>query len=121
MRLRCSFRNDAGRIVVTGSHAALFRGRPDDIVGPNVYAIFFSDAGVGMDCAGITRLAVLDERSIVAGAASADSAPIGDARAVYEQGVLSHVNVTAASVGGRQGLRVREFVEQLVMRRRCAS
>lgn len=105
---------DAGRIVITGSHAALFRGRPDGIVGPDVRAIFFSDAGIGMDAAGIGRLPTLDRRGIVAGAASADSAPIGDARSIYEYGVLSHVNSTAAALGGRAGLRVRDFVESLL-------
>jgi len=47
---------DKGRIVITGSHAALFRGKPDDVIRPQVRAIFFSDAGVGMDAAGIARL-----------------------------------------------------------------
>ncbi|HEY6456519.1 MAG TPA: hypothetical protein VIY90_14695 [Steroidobacteraceae bacterium] len=108
--------DDAGSIVITGSHAALFRGRPDGVIGPNVRAIFFSDAGVGLDAAGIKRLPTLDERGIVAGAAAADSAPIGDARAIYQDGVLSHVNSTAAAAGGRAGVRVRDFVESLLNR-----
>ena len=107
---------DAGRIVITGSHAALFRGRPDGVVGPDVRAIFFSDAGVGMDAAGIARLPTLDARNIVAGTASADSAPIGDARAIYQQGILSHVNTCAAAMGGRPGIALRDFVEVLIER-----
>src|SRR6201999_3827420 len=47
---------DAGAIVVTGSHAALFRGRPDSVVSVDVRAIFFSDAGIGKNQAGIRRL-----------------------------------------------------------------
>src|SRR5271167_1192620 len=58
---------DAGQIVVTASHAALSGGRPDNAVPPDIYAVFFSDAGVGMDGAGITRLADLDTREIIAG------------------------------------------------------
>lgn len=112
---------DTGRIVITGSHAALFRGRPDGVVEPEVRAIFFSDAGVGMDGAGISRLPTLDERNIVAGAASADSAPIGDARAIYDSGVISHVNSTAAAMGGRPGLRIHSFVEVLINRWRQPS
>ena len=50
---------DAGAIAVTGSHAALFRGRPDNVIGPDLYAVFFNDAGVGLDGAGITRLPTL--------------------------------------------------------------
>lgn len=105
---------DAGRIVVTGSHAALFRGKPDDVVRPQVRAIFFSDGGVGMDGAGIARLPTLDARGIVAGTASAASAEIGDSRSIYHEGILSHVNATAAALGGRTGLRVRDFIALLV-------
>ncbi len=45
-----------------------------------IHAIFFSDAGGGMDGAGIARLADLERRGIVAAATSADSGPIGDMR-----------------------------------------
>ena len=107
--------DDAGRIVVTGSHAALFRGRPDDVIRPQVRAIFFSDDGVGMDGAGIARLPLLDARGIVAGTASAASAEIGDSRSIYEEGILSHVNAAARAVGGRVGLRIRDFVVMLAV------
>lgn len=105
---------DAGAIVITGSHAALFRGQPDNVINVDVRAIFFSDAGVGKDEAGIRRLPTLDARGIPAGTASAASAPIGDARAIYRDGVLSHVNQTAASLGARPGMTVKAFVESLL-------
>lgn len=105
---------DAGAIAVTGSHAALFRGRPDGIIAPDVHAAFFSDGGVGKDQAGISRLALLDARHIPAGAAAAASAPIGDARAIYRDGILSHVNETAAARGARPGMAVAAFVEMLL-------
>src|SRR5882724_8198903 len=105
---------DAGAIAITGSHAALFRSRPDNVIGPDVYAIFFSDAGVGKDEAGIQRLPTLDERGIAAGAAAASSAPIGDSRAIYNDGILSHVNKTAAALGARAGMSVKDFVASLV-------
>jgi hypothetical protein len=107
---------DAGRIVVTGSHAALFRGKPDDVVRPAVRAIFFSDAGIGLDGAGIARLPTLDARGIVAGTAAAASAEIGHSRSLYEDGVLSHVNAAARVLGGRAGLRIRDFVALLIER-----
>jgi hypothetical protein len=106
--------SDAGSIVVTGSHAALFRGKPDGLIQPDVRAIFFSDAGIGLDEAGVTRLAVLDERHIAAGAASADSAAIGDARSIYADGVLSRVNATARTAGAAPGMRIRDFIQILV-------
>jgi phosphoglycerate dehydrogenase-like enzyme len=107
---------DAGAIVVTGSHAALFRGQPDNIVGPDVGAIFFNDAGVGLDQAGIGRLADLDRRAIPAGAVAAATAPIGNSRAIYEDGVLSHVNAAAAGLGARAGMRLKDFVAQLLVK-----
>jgi hypothetical protein len=105
---------DEGAIVITGSHAALFRGRPDSIVNVGVRAIFFSDAGVGKDQAGIRRLPTLDARNIAAGTASAASAPIGNAQAIYHDGVLSHVNATAAKLGGKPGMAMKAFVDLLL-------
>jgi hypothetical protein len=86
-----------------------------------VYAIFFSDAGIGLDDAGVTRLPLLDERHIVAGAASAESAAIGDARSIYADGILSRVNATARAAGGTPGIRVRDFIERLVARAKGAG
>ena len=107
---------DAGKIVVTASHGALSGGRPDNAVAPDVRACFFSDggAGGGKDGAGIARLAPLDARGIPAAAISADSAPIGDARALYHDGVLSHVNRAAERAGARPGMSLKEFVEILL-------
>ena len=105
---------DAGAIAITGSHAALFRGQPDDVVKPQVRAIFFSDGGVGLGQAGVRRLPELDKRGIPAGAADAMSAPIGDSRAIYADGVLSHVNETAARLGAKPGQKVADFVAVLL-------
>ena len=105
---------DTGAIVITGSHAALFRGMPDNVIGPDVFAIFFSDAGVGLDQAGVARLPVLDARNIAAGAVSASSAPIGNSRSILEDGVLSFVNATARALGGAPGMALQEFVSRLL-------
>jgi hypothetical protein len=106
--------DDAGRIVVTASHGALSGGRPDNTVPLDIYAVFFSDAGGGMDGAGIARLDDLDRKGIVAGATSADSAPIGDSRALYRDGILSHVNGPAFQRGGRVGMKLNDFIEILI-------
>ena len=105
---------DAGSIAVTGSHAALFRGQPDNVIGPALLAVFFNDAGVGMDGAGITRLPTLDERHIISGTVSADSSPIGDARAGYEEGMISHLNKTARAAGGVVGQPLKVFIEHIL-------
>ena len=104
---------DAGQVVVTGSHAALFRGRPDHGVSMDVKAIFFSDGGIGLDEAGVTRLPFLDTRGIPAGAVSVASAPIGDSRALYREGVLSRVNATAAALGITPGQTLRQAIASL--------
>lgn len=104
---------DAGRIVVTASHGALVGGRPDKVVPPGVFAAFFHDAGGARDGSGYTRLASLNALSVVAGTVAADSARIGDARSCYQDGVLSHVNETAHSQGGRVGMSLREFINML--------
>jgi hypothetical protein len=101
---------DAGRIVVTASHGALSGGRPDNAVPTDIYAVFFSDAGGGMDEAGIARLDDLERKGIVAGATSADSAPIGDSRALYHDGILSHVNGPGSLRGGRVGMKLKDFI-----------
>jgi hypothetical protein len=106
--------DDADRIVVTASHGALSGGRPDNAVPQDIYAVFFSDAGGGMDGAGIARLADLDRKGIVAGAISADSAPIGDSRALYHDGILSQVNGPAYLRGGRVGMNLKDYIEILI-------
>ena len=106
--------DDAGRIVVTASHGALSGGRPDNTVPLDIRAVFFSDAGGGMDRAGVARLDDLDRKGIVAGATSADSAPIGDSRALYRDGVLSQVNGPAFLRGGRVGMKLKDFIDVLI-------
>jgi hypothetical protein len=106
--------DDTGRIAVTASHGALSGGRPDNAVPPGILAVFFSDAGGGMDGAGIARLADLEQKGVIAGTTSADSAPIGDSRALYHDGILSHVNGPAAQSGGRVGMRLKDFIDVLI-------
>lgn len=106
--------DDAGQIAITASHGALSGGRPDNVVPRDIYAVFFSDAGGGMDGAGIARLADLDQKGIAGGTTSADSAPIGDSRALYRDGVLSYVNAVAAKLGGQVGMPLKEFVDLLI-------
>ena len=106
--------DDVGRIVVTASHGALSGGRPDNVVPQGIHAIFFSDAGGGLDGAGIARLADLERRGIVAAATSADSAPIGDSRALYRDGILSYVNGPASLRGARVGMALKDFIKILI-------
>ena len=111
---------DTGQIVITASHAALPGGRPDTLIPPGIYAVFFSDAGVGMDGAGIARLPVLNAMNVIAGTTSAASAPIGDSRALYERGILSHVTSPATQAGASVGMPLKTFVGRLLATARAA-
>ena len=106
---------DAGRILLIGSHGALHGGRPGsalDLHGAPLAAraALFNDAGA--DGAGITRLAELDARGIPAATVSHTSARIGDGRSMWETGILSHVNKLAQQRGAYAGMSAREFAER---------
>lgn len=92
-----------GQIVVTGSHGGLIGGDPARALKAQAFAAVFSDAGGGADGAGFARLPALDERGIAALTVSAQTARIGDARSVYESGVISAANRTAAALGAKPG------------------
>ena len=104
---------DAGTILIAASHGALLGVRKEMALDVDVLAAAFSDAGIGKDSAGISRLAALDGRKIAAVTASASSARIGDGKSLHEQGIVSFFNLTAASIGVREGMTVREFVDQV--------
>lgn len=112
---------DTGHIVITASHAALPGGRPDTLIPPGIHAVFFSDAGVGMDGAGIARILHLDSLGIIAGTTSADSAPIGDLQALYHHGVLSHLTTAAVRAGGQVGMPLKTFIDHLLATARARS
>jgi len=102
---------DAGQIIVTGSHGALVGGSPAMALRVDGFAAVFSDAGVGADGAGITRLPALDARAIAGLTVSAASARIGDAASLYEVGTISHANATALRLGARPGEQLKPCLD----------
>jgi len=103
---------DEGAIVVSGSHGGVSSGtfaceRPLQLV-------FFNDAGVGKDGAGIAALALLQARGVAAAAVAHTSARIGDALDAWQHGVVSHVNAAANALGVRVGDRVGAAAERLL-------
>jgi hypothetical protein len=94
---------DEGQIVVTASHGALVGGQASAALRVQGFAAVYSDAGVGIDGAGISRLPALDGMGIAGLTVSAESARIGEARSVYDDGVVSHVNETARRLGATPG------------------
>lgn len=110
---------DAGAIVVTGSHGGLLGGRPESAIGVDVFAALFNDAGIGIDEAGTTRLPALTARGIAAATVDCFSARIGEGLSTYHDGIVSRLNAPAVALGGRVGTSARELVALLVEARRA--
>ena len=105
---------DAGRVLIIASHSALHGGRPESALQVDAHAVVFHDAGVG--AAGVTRLPVLSARGIPAAAVEGMTARIGDARSLWETGVIAHLNAPATRSGGRAGMAAAEFAARLADR-----
>ncbi len=101
---------DEGVIVITASHGELLAGSPSWGNRPKVRAAVFNDAGSST----VTRLPDLDTRDIPAATVTAASARIGDAKSSYEDGVISHVNETAAALGAAPGMTTIAFVDLVI-------
>lgn len=103
---------DAGRIVVTGSHGGLVGGNPAMALRTAGFAAVFNDAGIGIEEAGVGRLPALAARRIAAFTVAAASARIGEGRSTFEDGVISRVNATASRLGAAPGMRARDVLER---------
>ena len=98
---------DAGRVVVTGSHGALFGGDPRNALKAAAFLALFNDAG---GPAGTTRLPALQARGIAAATVAAASARIGEAASTWQDGVISAFNPAAAALGARADLPASTLV-----------
>lgn len=105
---------DAGQIVITGSHGGLVGGAPEMALRTDALLAVFNDAGVGIDNAGTTRLPALDKRGIAAATVAADSARIGDAVSTLNEGVISRVNATAQAFGAHIGMTTRALIDMIL-------
>ncbi len=102
---------DEDAIIVSASHGGQSSGEFALVV--PFTAVFFNDAGIGKDEAGIAGLAMLDARNVASCAVSHESGRIGDALDMWENGIVSRVNNAAAKRGARAGLTVQEAVRTL--------
>ncbi|WP_374664374.1 hypothetical protein [Ramlibacter sp.] len=103
---------DEGAIVVSASHGGVSSG--EFALAVPLRAVFFNDAGVGKDDAGIAALAMLQARGVAAGTVSHTSARIGDAQDMWDHGVISHVNEAARAMGLAPGQRLQAVLQRLV-------
>lgn len=103
----------AGAVIVSGSHG----GRSVSVyalgIQPHPYAVFFNDAGIGKENAGIVALEHLEQAGVICGAYSHESARIGEAQDGLANGVISATNRQAISAGIMPGQSVAEAADQL--------
>ena len=103
---------DEGALIVSASHGGASSG--EFSLALPLGAVFFNDAGVGKDDAGVAALEMLDKRSVPAGTVSHESARIGDSIDMWEHGIISHVNKSAARVGLGTGMRLKTALNTLL-------
>ncbi len=101
---------DAGQVVVTGSHGALFGSDPMNALRVEAALALFNDAGG----AATTRLPVLERRGIAAATVAASSARIGEARSTWRDGALSACNAAARRHGLHEGMPARDAVSRML-------
>ena len=104
--------DDAGAVVVSGSHGGT--SSAEFALAVRLAAVFFNDAGIGKDEAGVVALRILQERGVAAGTVSHLSARIGDAEDAWEHGVVSRLNEAAAALGIAPGERLRDALSRLL-------
>jgi hypothetical protein len=104
--------SDAGRILIIGSHGGLHAGEPSSALPVKAALAVFNDAGGGVDNAGFSRLAVLEQQGIAAVAVGHMTARIGDAVSSWDTGIISHVNAIAGRMGAKDGRSLSDWVRQ---------
>jgi hypothetical protein len=103
---------DEGAYIVAASHGGASSG--EFALEVPLAAVIFNDAGVGKENAGIVALDMLDRRGVAAGAVSHQSARIGDAQDMWDNGIISHVNRTARERGLLPGQRLQDALKSLL-------
>lgn len=100
-----------GKVVVCGSHGGAYAGYL--VIQSGAKALVLNDAGVGLEQAGIGCLELCQSLGMAAAVVDANTAMIGEAADMMENGVISFVNDAAASLGGRAGMSCREVTSLL--------
>jgi len=103
----------SGAVIVSGSHG----GRSVSVyalgIQPPPHAVFFNDAGIGKERAGIVALDHLEAAGVICATYSHDSARIGEAADGLRHGVISATNQRAIAAGILPGQPVAQAVTQL--------
>lgn len=100
--------NNAGDIVVCGSHGGVSAG--EYALKHRVKAVFFNDAGIGKNNAGVKSLETLSDEGILACTVDCMSAEIFNGFDVFENGIISVCNQLAKSRNIREKMTVKEAI-----------
>jgi hypothetical protein len=103
----------AGAVIISGSHGGRSSSSYAVAITPLPFAVFFNDAGVGKDQAGIFCLEHLGQCEVLAICYSHASACIGQADDALACGVVSHINAQAAAKGVAVGMSVSQAAAML--------
>jgi hypothetical protein len=103
---------DEGAYVIAASHGGASSG--EFALEVPLGGVVFNDAGIGKEDAGIVALGMLEERGVPAAAVSHQSARIGDAQDMWDNGVISHVNRPARDRGFSPGQRLQDALRSLL-------
>lgn len=104
--------NNSGEIVVCGSHGGVSAGHYAQK--HHLKAVFFNDAGIGKNNAGIKSLESLSEAGILACTVDCMSAEIFNGRDMLENGVISVCNQLALASNIKQKMTVKEAIANLL-------
>jgi hypothetical protein len=102
------------QVVVSGSHGGASAAKFVLQLNERPHVVFYNDAGVGKDRAGIVALDMLEAAGLACATYSHESACIGNAQDGHLNGIVTHLNERAAALGIRPGDRVRDLVQRLV-------
>jgi hypothetical protein len=107
---------DAGKVVVAASHGGRYCGYC--AAKGHVLGAIFSDAGVGLENAGIAALEYLDALGIPAATVDYRSARIGDGTDLAQRGRISFCNARARELGCAPGQTTLECAQHMERARR---
>ena len=102
---------DTGCLAVSGSHGGISSAHYALAAQPMLAV--FNAAGVGKDAAGLAALPFLQRHGIAACTVAHTSARIGEARSTLHDGVVSHCNAQALSLGIEPGQACAALIRQL--------
>jgi hypothetical protein len=105
---------DEGAVVVCSSHGGA--SSAEYAARTPLRAVFFNDAGIGKDSAGIGALEIMDRHGVPTATVSHESARIGDCLDTWENGMISHVNTAGREAGVEPHRAVRDSVRELLDR-----